>query len=149
MSTPHPSALDLAISHAADRHLASEKELAQARKRLRSAENTYSTLDNFRGEYACKLRGVKQLNTDTLGNYHRFLGKLSLALQSQQQDVTQAGQALQQQQKDWSESLRKLKAMELLRNRRAVAAQSHVKRQEQKQSDEFATRGARRGRSHS
>ena len=73
-------------------------------------------------------------------------GRLSLALQGQEHDVTQAGQVVERQRHDCFESLRKLKAVELLRNRRAAAAQNVLKRQEQKDADEFATRSACRNR---
>lgn len=148
MSNPQPSALDLAIDMASEKHAASEKALVNARARLRSAESTYSTLNAFRGEYAARLRGVTQFNKDALGNYHRFLGKLETALDSQKSDVKQASEAVVQQQSEWFCTLRRLKAMELLRNRRAATVQNRLKRQEQKQTDEFAARSARRSQRH-
>ncbi len=144
MSQSARSALDLAIDSAAEKHEASEKALGEARRRLRTSQATYSTLDNFRGEYAGRLRGVTRLTTSTLGNFHRFLGKLGQALDSQLNDVNQAGQAVTQGQQAWSATLQRLKAMELLRERRAAAAQLRERRQEQKQSDEYAARSARR-----
>lgn len=146
MSKPNLSALDLAIGMAAEKHETSEKALGNARTRLRGAETTYLTLDQFRGEYAGRLRGVTRFADDKLGNYHRFLGKLSLALDNQKLDVDQAGQALEQQKSAWFATLKRLKAMELLRDRRAAVAEKQLKRQEQKQSDEFAARSARRAR---
>ena len=146
MSALDQAALDIVIARAAENHQAAEKELVRARARLQSAEATFSTLENYRGEYANKLRGVTHFRTDSLGNYHRFLGRLSLALHSQKHDIVQAGKAVELQQKDCFESLRKLKAVELLRNRRASVAQAHAKRQEQKQSDEFATRSVQHNR---
>lgn len=148
MSKPNPTALDLAIDMAAEKHETSEKALGNARTRLQSAETTYSTLNSFRGEYAGRLRGVTRFTDDKLGNYHRFLGKLSKALDSQKLDVDQAGQAVEQQQSAWFASLKRLKAMELLRDRRAAATEKQLKRQEQKQSDEFAARSARRSRTN-
>lgn len=148
MSHPQPSALELAIAMAAQKHLASERALGNARNRLRSAESTYTTLETFRGEYASRLRSATHFKKDTLGNYHRFLGKLSMALDSQKNDVDSAGQAVAQQQSAWFASLQRLKAMELLRSRRAATAQTRLKRQEQKQSDEFAARSARRSQRH-
>lgn len=144
MSKANPSVLELAISSAADKHQASEKALGQARQRLRTAEGTYATLESFRGEYANRLRGVTRFDTQGLGNYHRFLGKLQQALNSQQQDVNQAGAAVTQSRDAWFATLQRLKAMELLRERRAAAAQLREKRLEQKQSDEYAARSARR-----
>lgn len=148
MGRANTSALDLAIAQAADQHLAAEKALADARNRLRTAESTWTTLDTYRGEYAKRLRGISTSNRDTLGNYHRFLDKLSAALDTQQQDVLQAEQAVAGQQARWSQTLRRLKSMELLRNRRAAAAQAQLIRQEQKQSDEYAARIARRSQGH-
>ena len=144
MSTPHPTPLDLAISQAAKARLAAERELAAARTRLQSAEMTYSTLDNYRGDYAKRLRSVTQAETPTLGNFHRFLDKLSLALQSQQHDVARAESNVAYQQSGYFESLKRFKAMEQLRSRRAATAMSRQNRQEQKQSDEFAAHTVRR-----
>jgi flagellar protein FliJ len=144
MNHANLSALELAIAGAAEKHQASEKALGHARSRLRAAEATYATLGAFRGEYANRLRGVTHFSTDALGNYHRFLGKLGQALDSQQKGVTQAGHAVAQSQQALLASLQRLKAMELLRDRRAAAVQTHLKRLEQKQSDEFAARSARR-----
>jgi flagellar FliJ protein len=137
------SVLALAIAGAAEKHQATEKALGQARNRLRTAEATYATLDSFRGEYANRLRGLTRFDTNALGNYQRFLGKLGQALDSQQHDVSQAGQAVAQSRDAWFATLQRLKAMELLRDRRAAAAQLRLKRQEQKQSDEYAARRAR------
>jgi len=148
MNSPNPSALDLAIAKAAENHVASEKALAHARTRLKSAESTFTTLDRYRGEYAGRLRDITQVSKDALGNYHRFLGKLSLALDSQKHDVDHAGRVVEEQKRGWIATLQRLKAMELLRNRRAAIAQNHLKRQEQKQSDEFAARSARRFQRH-
>ncbi len=144
MSKTNPSALELAIAGAAERHRASEKTLGQARSRLRASEATYDTLDNFRGEYANRLRGVTRFDTNTLGNFQRFLGKLGQALDSQKSDVSKAGHAVEQSCDVWFATLKRLKAMELLRDRRTAAAQLRLKRLEQKQSDEFAARSARR-----
>lgn len=146
MSKPNSSALDLAINIASEKHETSEKALGQARTRLRTAETTYTTLNSFRGEYAGRLRSVTRFADDKLGNYHRFLGKLSVALDSQKRDVDQAEHVVEQQKNAWFATLKRLKAMELLRDRRAAAAEKQLKRQEQKQSDEFAARSARRSR---
>lgn len=148
MSQAKTSALDLAIAQAAEHHLAAEKTLAGARTRLRSAQSTWTTLDTYRGEYAKRLRAISTSNKDTLGNYHRFLDKLTVALDTQQQDVNQAEQTVNEQQTRWFHTLRRLKSMELLRSRRAAAAQAKIMRQEQKQSDEFAARIAYRSQGH-
>lgn len=144
MSGNAVSPLQLAIERAAEKHQASEKALGQAQNRLRTSQATYTTLDNFRGEYANRLRGVTRVQTGALGNYHRFLGKLGQALQSQRNDVDQASHAVEQNRQDWFATLQRLKAMELLLERRAAAADARLKRQEQKQSDEYAARSARR-----
>jgi flagellar FliJ protein len=148
MSQSNLSALEWAIRSAAEKHQAAEKILGQTRNRLRSAEATYATLDNFRGEYANRLRSVTRFDTTALEIYHRFLGKLEHALDSQKNDVTQAGNAVEQSQSAWFATLQRLKAMELLRDRRTAAAQIRQKRQEQKQSDEFAARSSRLLRRH-
>jgi flagellar FliJ protein len=144
MSQAKPTALDLAIAGAAEKHQAAEKALGQARNRLRSSEATYNILDTFRNEYANRLRGVTRFNTDALGNFHRFLGKLGHAVDTQRSDITQVGCEVERTRQAWSASLQRLRAMELLRERRAAAAQLHLKRLEQKQTDEFAARTARR-----
>jgi flagellar FliJ protein len=143
MSNGANTALDLAIDQASEKHTASEKALAYARTRLSAAESTYATLHGFRGEYAQRLRGINAFSKDALGNYHRFLGKLSLALDNQQKDRDQAAQTVEQRTQEWFATLQRVKAMELLRNRRAAALEQQLKRQEQKQSDEFAARSAR------
>jgi flagellar FliJ protein len=148
MSTGRPTALDLAIARAADMHQASEKALSQSRNRLRSAVATYGTLSAYCGEYAGRLRGMGRFSKDALSNYHRFLGKLDHALASQKNDVETAGQAVSQQQAAWQASLRRLKAMEWLRDQRAAAALGRQQRLEQKRTDEFAARGARRTTRH-
>ncbi len=144
MTNTSLSALELAIAGAAEKRQAAEKALGHARNRLRASEATYATLDTFRGEYANRLRGLTRFDTGALGNYHRFLGKLGQALDSQRNDVNQARHAVEQSQHTWLASLQRLKAMTLLRDRRAAAAQISLKRLEQKQSDEFAARSARR-----
>jgi flagellar FliJ protein len=144
MSAGQSRALDLAIAQAADKHQAAEKALGQARNRLRSAEATYGTLNGFCGEYAGRLRGINRFSKDSLANYHRFLGKLGHALASQKIDVDAAGHAVSQQQAAWQDALRRLKAMELLRDQRAAAALARQQRQDQKLTDEFAARSTRR-----
>jgi len=144
LNNANRSALDVAIAGAAEKHQASEQALGRARNRLRASEATYTTLGSFRAEYANRLRGATRLETDALGNFHRFLGKLGHALESQKNDVAQAGHAVEESQRAWFASLQRLKAMELLRARRAAADQLRLKRLEQKQSDEFAARSARR-----
>lgn len=144
MTPTQPSALDLAITQAAQRHLRTEKALAGAQSRLRHAQSTLQTLDAYRTEYANRLRSITHATRDALANHRRFLDKLSVALKQQQYDVDQAAQALAHQQAEWTTSMRKLKAMELLRNRRAAASALRLRRVEQKQTDEFAARRLRR-----
>jgi flagellar FliJ protein len=144
VSTPRQSALDLAIEQATQRHLGEEKALAGARTQLHNAQTTHATLDAYRAEYAGRLRHVATATQQALLNHRRFLDKLTLALDQQQHEVDVAGEAVVRQQAAWLESMRKLKAMELLRSRRAAAEQHRLRRIEQKQSDEFAARGIRR-----
>lgn len=146
MSGTNLSALELVIARAAEKHQASEQALSRARNRLQSSEAMLSQLGNYRGEYVNRLSALKQFTPDKLGNYHRFLGRLSLAMESQTHDVAQAGEMVERKQNDCLESLRRLKAVELLRNRRATAADNALRRQEQKDSDEFATRSTCRNR---
>lgn len=145
MSQARSTALDVAIAKAAERHQHAEKALANAQAKLRGAQSTYGTLEAYCGEYAGRMRQVTTATRDALTNHRRFLDKLGLALDQQKQGVEQAGAALSHQQDAWFTSMRKLKAMELLRDRRTAAAQASLKRVEQKQSDEFAARSARRG----
>lgn len=144
MSNPNTTALDAAIAQAAERHRMAEKALAQAHAKVRTAQSTYHTLDVYRAEYAGRLRHISSATLDALGNHRRFLDKLGLALDQQQQGVVQATEALAHQQEAWANAMRKLKAMELVRERRAAAARSAQKRLEQKQSDEYAARAVRR-----
>lgn len=144
MSKPHLAALDVAIAQAAQRHRHAEKALANAHAKVRTAQSTYHTLDAYRAQYAGRLRHITSTTKDALANHQRFLDKLGFAIDQQQQSVVQANEVLAHQQQAWSNSMRKLKAMELVRERRLTEALNAQKRLEQKQSDEFAARAARR-----
>lgn len=148
MSSANTTALDVAITQAAERHRLAEKAMAQAHAKLRSAQSTFHTLDTYRAEYAGRLRHITSATKDALINQRRFLDKLGLALEQQREGVVQANAALAHQQEAWANAMRKLKAMELVRDRRLAAALGAQKRQEQKQSDEFAARAVRRAQMH-
>jgi len=115
---------------------------------LKIAENEYQQnisrlqgVAEYRLEYMKRLsqRAEVGLDSATYSHYHAFIAKLDIA-SKQVEIATQQAKALVEQSKDiWLKQRQKVKAVELLRNKRLQKIAIAADRAEQKMFDEIST----------
>ncbi|MDR3157492.1 MAG: flagellar export protein FliJ [Zoogloeaceae bacterium] len=121
-------------------------EAARQLGRLISAERDararLALLCQYREEYAQRFREAQTtgLTLSSLRNFQEFLGKIDIAIQQQSALVESSAQNTAAGQERWREQHTRMKAIDTLSLRHQRAENKKSLRQEQKQTDEFATR---------
>ena len=100
-----------------------------------------SSLEQYRIDY---IKGIQQTGqggvTATYYQQHlSFVGKLDKACEQQMQVIARAKMAADQRKQMWLKQQQKVKAVNLLLDKKKVAAQRKAAKEEQAMMDEFAT----------
>lgn len=112
----------------------------QAQQNVVQQKQKLSSLEQYRIDY---LRGIQQTGREgvTAKHYQQhlsFVGKLDKACEQQMQVIAQAKMAAEQRKQRWLKQQQKVKAVELLLDKKKVAKEQKAARAEQAMMDEFA-----------
>lgn len=132
----------LLIRLAQDKHDAAARELGQVQKNLHMAEQKLAQIQQFLAEYRAQrvARGVHGMSVARWTDYQHFLDRLEEAVQAQQREVDFCVQVCEEARQNWQLARQKLKAMEVLRDKEVLRELQKLAKQEQKRTDELATR---------
>ncbi len=113
----------------------------QAQQHVNQQRQKLQSLEQYRVEY---LKGIGQSGKDGVKALHyqqhlSFVGKLDKACEQQMQVIAQANLAADQRKSLWLQQQQRVKAVEMLLDKKAQAAQLKANKQEQALFDEFAT----------
>jgi len=81
---------------------------------------------------------------NTWQNYQQFITTLEVAIDQHRQQLLQWNQRLDAAVNQWQEKQQRLNAYQTLQSRASEQRRQHENRMDQKQTDEFAQRGAHR-----
>jgi len=138
--------LDLVIQVSTDRRNSAALGLAGSRRQADEAKRKMEMLSRYRQEYLLRMNGNSQAHgTDSvrMANTRAFLEKLEHAITQQQRDIEACESYSNACFHLLNAEKRKLKSLEMLRDRRAKEAGRVENRREQKRTDEFGARAVR------
>ena len=127
---------------AANKELASAKELGAANNNLIIQQNKLNNLIQYRQEYvdSFKLQGQKGMDGSQLHTYQNFLNNIDSAVVQQHGLIAAAEDACEKQKRDWRTQHTKTKIMNNVIDKYKVDEQHHKNKQEQKDNDERNSR---------
>lgn len=113
----------------------------QAQQHVNQQRQKLQSLEQYRVDY---LRGISQSGKEGVKASHyqqhlSFVGKLDKACEQQMNAIAQAKLAADQRKSLWLKQQQRVKAVEMLLDKKAQAAQLKANKQEQALFDEFAT----------
>jgi len=120
--------------------------LADSRQSEQQAQQFLDTLNQYHLDYRREMQRQMQSGMDalTLTNYRAFLGSLDKAIVQAKEAVESSTRSVDLNQENWRNQHHKLNAYETLNSRREQVEQTKQGRAEQRMSDEFSARQARR-----
>lgn len=132
--------LQLVLELTQKRYEEAERELQKANAKVEEELQRQQMVEQYRGEYQQRLLAAQQggLSVAQWRDFQRFIAKLDIALQDQQDAVARAREFAASRRALWEEARIKLKAFEVLEAKHRESEARREARQEQKQSDEFA-----------
>jgi flagellar protein FliJ len=118
------------------------KRLVDMTARWQSAKDQLVMLEKYRADYEIRRQDRAQLGTTTDGyrNFETFMAKLNGAVNQQMRDVEMWKKRCDDIRAEQSNSLRKVRSFETLRDKREEEARALQTRREQQMDDEFASR---------
>jgi flagellar FliJ protein len=118
------------------------RQLGQLIAAEQSARNRLQMLEDYRAEYAVKLRDACQqgLTPLALRNYQDFLARIDEAISLQAQAVSHSEQNTASGQENWKEHNKRLKAIDTLSQRHDVREKLIDNKRQQKAQDEHTVR---------
>jgi flagellar protein FliJ len=118
------------------------KRLADATTRLQAAKDQLVMLEKYRDDYDVRRAERAQQGTSTDGykNFQTFMAKLNGAVNQQKRDVDMWQGRVDAIRSEQSNSMRKVRSFETLRDKRELEARSLAAKRQQKLDDEFASR---------
>lgn len=128
---------------AQDRVEAATQRLAMLKTHWQQQEAKLRQLEQFRGEYQCRLADAIRGGMDMtrMRDFQVFIGKIETAIRQQNAEVARAKQHWEDGQRAWLEERRKLKTYDVLKDRHVKAEQVREGRVEQRELDEHARKG--------
>jgi flagellar FliJ protein len=116
--------------------------LDQAKKLLEQNKQKLSLLEEYRNTYATQLQTQlsQGLNVSSYCNFQQFLLTLESAIDQQNQQVLHCLHRVDIEHKNWQACERKRLSYNLLGQRAQLAIQHQLNKQEQKDTDEYASR---------
>lgn len=120
----------------------SSRRLGQLIAAEQSAKSRLQLLEQYREEYAQRLRDAagQGLTPLALRNYQDFLARIDEAIEQQRQAVGRTERETAAGQTEWREQNKRLQALGTLSQRHHQRELYREGRQDQKQQDEFAAR---------
>jgi flagellar FliJ protein len=137
------SALETLIELATKETDEAAKRLGKCMAAAEDAEKKHQLLQQYREDYAARFQqNLTAGGLSAMGyhNYQVFLGKLDLAIESQQAVVREALQRVERERQAWQASERKRMSYGTLVSRAEKAQQLKENKRDQKQMDEHAAR---------
>lgn len=133
---------DLLIQLAQNQHDAAARELGQVQQNLARAQQKLEQIENFLAEYRAQrvTRGMQGMNVTQWYDFQKFIERLETAVEAQEKEVEFCQQVCEEARARWQMARQKLKAMELLKEKEIMREQQKIAKQEQKRTDELATR---------
>jgi len=143
---PQTSPLKILVDLAEHKSQETARNLSLLVNRGEQGEVKLQLLRNYLQEYRTRLDEAVQegLDGERLRNYLSFIARLERAIAEQAQEVARAQARVDQEKQRWREHERERRTYETLLERRRAESQRAEARQQQKQSDEIATRTATR-----
>jgi flagellar FliJ protein len=137
-----PAVLQLLIARAKTACDVAQARFATARRLQEQARSHLQVLRQYAQEYAQRARSRPgdQRDPSATRNEEVFLGRLDVAVQTQERELAAREKTAQAAAADMALALRKHKSLELLLRRQNEQQQRAQARREQKQTDEFAQR---------
>ena len=120
------------------------RDVGSTQRQLEAAEEKLQSLQQYHREY---MQGFEQRartgqTVMALRDYQLFLARLQEAIRQQEQVVAQAREAVAASKQRWQSAAKQVKAVDSVVNRWVRAERQGADRQEQRDSDERAQRGA-------
>ena len=114
--------------------------LAAAQERLQAQRTRLDELERYHADYQNQLREVGQgrLLVSRLQSLQRFISQLALAIQQQQQAVTQFERMLEDARRGWQEAHERRRGMERFIDECRREEEHQIERKEQQHLDEAA-----------
>lgn len=130
--------LDTVRTVSAQREKTAAEQVGQARKQLSQAEQQLSSLASYRSDYRQNLvnLGSEGVSAMLFRDYHKFLSRLDVAIDQQNQRLDKAGQQLTNALDEWAKANGKLKAMDSLITRVKLEEEKIEDKREQRILDD-------------
>lgn len=127
---------------AEEKQEAAAERVNQAQRTLTEATSKLTQLKTFVDEYQQRLtdRGSRGIGIVEWQDFRRFLARLDEAVCTQQQQVDRAAQRFLLERHAWQDAKKSCRTFEKLIAREKERAQREERRQEQKMTDELASR---------
>ncbi|NKF50224.1 flagellar export protein FliJ [Shewanella sp. WXL01] len=138
MAKPDP--LKTVLKIAADEEEVASLQLKSARLELQKGQNQLTALNDYRLDYMKQI-GAQQgqsLSASQYHQFHRFIKQIDDAIAQQVSAVKESEKQVGYRQENWQQKQQKRKAVEMLIEKKRLAAQAAEAKREQKASDEFA-----------
>lgn len=121
------------------------RAMQDAQKRLAQSQQQLSTLGQYRQDYLDRLSHTQSqgISIAQLKDYQLFMGKLDTAMQQQEKEVQRCDQLVAATRQQWMDKRSRVQAFEALEVRHHATELKKELKQEQKLSDEFASRASR------
>jgi flagellar protein FliJ len=145
---PTNPSLDLVIRVSTDRRNGAVLALAGSRRQIDEAQRKLELLSSYHRDYLARMNGGMEAGgTDPvrIANTRAFIDKLEHAILQQQREVAACESYSNVCLHLLTAKEKKLKSLEILRDRRADEAGRAESRREQKRTDEFGARAAQNG----
>ena len=128
------------LDYARDRSDTAAQELQRLRQQWSAAEEKLSQLQAYLADYHDRLNNTAAggMTAASLRDFQRFIAKLELAIQSQNEEVVRCRQRWEAGQRLWMEREREVKAYDALKNRHHQEEQRKENKRDQRVQDEFA-----------
>lgn len=139
---PQTTALDSLIEFARGQRDDALSRFAASITQTRAAKERLSLLLGYRDDYAARLAAMARggLTVGQLRNFRLFLDKLDLAIRQQQQAASSHTEHSAGQRANWTHSETRLLGYSSLLDRRRASDRLRLRRDEQRGTDEHASR---------
>ena len=126
------------VKVAENREQQAAKALGNSQTALGQAEQRLTELKQYREEYIQRFHtaGAAGMAAAQMGDYQKFLHKLSMAIEQQVQIVAQATGVVEQKRQAWFQMRGKTKMLNNVVSRYQVTEQRETDRKEQNEQDE-------------
>lgn len=128
------------LEYARDRSDQAAQELQRLRHQRTQAEEKLQQLQTYLADYQNRLssNATSGMTVAAMRDFQRFIAKLELAIQAQNEEVVRAGQRWEAGQQAWMEREREVKAYDALRERHEREEARMENKRDQRIQDEFS-----------